>query len=162
MNLLGDLPGAQVTPEYNAANRMTFDVTDYAWQQYNAGTKSVSFNATQASDIGSSHDFDISSKETADARQLPLIVMTRVKKETAALKTANGATVKVFPTFTDGLLFVQLNASAAYRLFDTQGRLMKNGKLENGINIVDISNCNTGFYLLNIDNVTYTIGKMEK
>jgi hypothetical protein len=156
--LLADLPGTIVPAAYTPSNRFSFDVSPYAWQQYGRGYRTISFNATQASDPGSSHDFDYASKETPDPRKLPYIVVKRVKKQTSGLANPGSATLSVFPTLTDGIVYVSSASDVDYSLTDLQGRQLLSGKISaQERNTVDLTALGRGIYLLKAADRTYKI-----
>jgi hypothetical protein len=95
--LVGEVPGTIASAAYNPSNRQSFDVSSYAWKQYDSNRKVISFNATQANDAGSSHDFDYASKETLDPRKLPYIIVKRVEKQPTGIASLQSGGISVHP-----------------------------------------------------------------
>ncbi|MDR1810541.1 MAG: DNRLRE domain-containing protein, partial [Prevotella sp.] len=157
--LLGDVPGTLVSSsDYNAANRLSFDITNYVWQQYAAGKTLIAFNATQASDVGSTHDFDFASKENSDPRKLPYIVVRQETRAGSGLPQYSAQGTTVYPSVTDGIVFVSAASASDYFLSDVQGRKLLAGKIfAQECNVVDLTAFSRGIYLLMVGNKAYKL-----
>ena len=149
-----------VSEVYSAANRICFDITIYAWEEYRKGETTISFNATQKSIVpGGAHSSFFASKENIDIRKMPYIVVKWVKKQHHTdLLEPNKAGINVYPTITDNFLYVSSSLPTSYCLTDIQGRKLFSGKVfASEENIVDLSFCAKGIYLLRIGESTYKI-----
>jgi hypothetical protein len=65
---------------------------------------------------------------------------------------------KIYPNPASTVLNIPfLAADSHYLLLDLQGKIVREGELEKSNPTIDISELNSGIYLLNIDNVRYKV-----
>jgi len=137
------------TVTYNAANRMSFDISNFAWAQYKAGKRSISFNATQSAK-NSGAQTNVSSKETLDTRMLPYITIRRVPKRIiSGIDSQDMEKCKVYPLQTDNLIYLYAPNATYFTILDARGSILKSGKMETGeTKTISLSNCVKGLYLV--------------
>ena len=60
--------------------------------------------------------------------------------------------IMMYPNPTKDLLMVNINSQSTYIVYDMYGKLLHEGKLDYGVNIIDYKNYQDGLYFLNISN----------
>ncbi|MCC8145386.1 MAG: DNRLRE domain-containing protein, partial [Bacteroidales bacterium] len=98
-NKLGEIQGKSNidADSYAESNRVSFDITDYALEQYNSGIKKIAFNATQKNIVaGGAHSSYFASKEHSDARRVPYIKVTKGDKITN-IHNPDDFSIQVYP-----------------------------------------------------------------
>ncbi|PDH46391.1 MAG: hypothetical protein CND26_04740, partial [Bacteroidetes bacterium MED-G13] len=71
--------------------------------------------------------------------------------ESLSIEDIDGSLIKVFPNPSDGIYNINLNGQIlTYEISNLLGQLLKNGKLENGNNMLDLTNQKIGIYFLKL------------
>lgn len=159
-NKLAEIEGRSNVDDssYSESNRMSFDITDYATAQYNAGNKKIAFNATQKNIVsGGAHSSYFASKDHSESRRIPYIKVTKGDK-TTDIQNPDNFHISIHPTITDGTVFLTSDIDAAYCIYDISGRVIFRDELPAFIQKeVDLRASEKGMYILKIKNKTYKI-----
>lgn len=159
-NKLGEITGKSnvSAAAYSESNRISFDITNYAMTQYNTEIKKIAFNVTQKEIVaGGAHSSFFASKEHADPHRMPYIKVTKGEKITN-IQNPLHFSVNIYPTVTDGIIFLSSDIDTRYNIYDISGRTILEGELQAWAQKkIDLTKNDNGVYILKIRNETYKI-----
>ena len=146
------------TVTYNTANRLSFDISNFAWAQYKAGKRSISLNATQSAK-SSGGQTNLSSKETLDTRQLPYITIRRVPKRIiSGIESQEMDKCKVYPLLTDNYIHLYAPCATHFTILDARGSIVRAGNLATDeTQKISLSAYSKGLYLVVLGDKSFKI-----
>lgn len=92
-------------------------------------------------------------------------VYTFTPKPATAIKNIMTDKITVYPTQCTDAIYIENDnvPDTYYQLLSLTGNVVKNGKVDNGRNKIDISNLTAGMYIVRLDNITgYEVKKVIK